>query len=310
MAFRRPLFIDGSGNVQEMNDTQIGQIRSQVGYLYSLNPSVTLSVVGSGGNLGSYTDTRLQAGAFRTFTTRFPTEAETAEPSVVTISYSRINETVASTSQPADTNSVAFPAFLNGSNLQAMTATDIYDTFISPAISTLVSGSTGSAQGGTYFVSSSSLVQGSTLVSGTTVFDDTRANVGAYTAGGIPEALDQPTTIANYWLHRINGSGPVSYTTPLYVTGSSHLQAYSTINFNSLMSDFVRHAAAAITGLRIRYSINGSGTNRGTGMANTILNGSGNYQTRFVNGDDYRAQEFPNGTAVTAATHFLRIYSV
>jgi hypothetical protein len=42
-------------------------------------------------------------------------------------------------------------------------------------------------------------------------------------------------------------------------------------------------------------------------MANTILNGAGNYQTLFVNADDYRAQEFPNGTAVTANTYFLRI---
>ena len=40
-------------------------------------------------------------------------------------------------------------------------------------------------------------------------------------------------------------------------------------------------------------------------MADTILNGSGNYQTRQVNNDDYRAQEFPNGSATTAATILL-----
>ena len=43
-------------------------------------------------------------------------------------------------------------------------------------------------------------------------------------------------------------------------------------------------------------------------MGDTILNGSGNRQTRFVNADDYRAQEFPDGTPVTAATYFLRIH--
>ena len=42
-------------------------------------------------------------------------------------------------------------------------------------------------------------------------------------------------------------------------------------------------------------------------MGDTILNGSGNYQTRYVNTDDYRAQEFPDGTAVTANTYYLRI---
>ena len=43
-------------------------------------------------------------------------------------------------------------------------------------------------------------------------------------------------------------------------------------------------------------------------MVDTILDGSGNYQTRFVNTDDYRAQEFPNGSVTTAATYYLRIH--
>ena len=51
----------------------------------------------------------------------------------------------------------------------------------------------------------------------------------------------------------------------------------------------------------------GSGNTRGSGMADTRLNGSGNYQTRQINTDDYRAQEFPDGTATTIATYYLRI---
>ena len=42
-------------------------------------------------------------------------------------------------------------------------------------------------------------------------------------------------------------------------------------------------------------------------ISNTILNGSGNYQTLQVGADDYRAQEFPDGTPVTATTYFLKI---
>ena len=34
-------------------------------------------------------------------------------------------------------------------------------------------------------------------------------------------------------------------------------------------------------------------------MVDTILDGSGNYQTRQVNNDDYRAQELPNGSVST-----------
>ena len=50
----------------------------------------------------------------------------------------------------------------------------------------------------------------------------------------------------------------------------------------------------------------GSGNTRGTAMVNTKLDGSGNYQT-LQSGDDYRAQEFPNGTAQTISTYNLRI---
>ena len=48
------------------------------------------------------------------------------------------------------------------------------------------------------------------------------------------------------------------------------------------------------------------GTTRGTAMVDTRLDGSGNYQTRQV-GDDYRAQEFPNGSNSTITTYNLRI---
>ena len=43
-------------------------------------------------------------------------------------------------------------------------------------------------------------------------------------------------------------------------------------------------------------------------MVDTKLNGAGNYQQEYVNAtDDYRSQEFPNGSAVTISTYNLRI---
>ena len=42
-------------------------------------------------------------------------------------------------------------------------------------------------------------------------------------------------------------------------------------------------------------------------MVDQRLNGSGAYQQRFVNANDYRAQEFPNGTLTTINTYFLKI---
>ena len=84
MAVRSPLKND-SGNVKEMTSAEVDQIVDQIVYQYSLNPSVSLSVVSSGGSLGSITDTRLQAGAMSQTNSSFPTEAQTAEPSIVTV---------------------------------------------------------------------------------------------------------------------------------------------------------------------------------------------------------------------------------
>jgi hypothetical protein len=307
MAVRVPLYYD-AGNLREMSPTQVNEIIAQVSYQYSLNPSVTLSVVTSGGTLSGLpiSDTRKQAGAYRTFVNRFPTEGETDEPGTVTVNYARLNESVASLTEPTDTNSRLYPLFNNAGNIQSMSSTDMYDTFILPAIDNLTSGSTGTAQGGTYRIHTSTSLANHTLISSTAVFKDTRANTSKYTAGGIPEALDQSQTISNFYLFRINGASS-SYTAPVYIRSDAQIQTYDTGTFNGLLQSLVRYAAASKSGTRIRYNINGSGNNRGSGMTNTILNGSGNYQTRFANADDYRAQEFPNGSPVTANTYYLRI---
>ena len=76
---------------------------------------------------------------------------------------------------------------------------------------------------------------------------------------------------------------------------------------NSLLQEWIRYTAVSSTdGYKIVYGYS-SGNNRGTGMGDTRLNGSGNYQTRFVNANDYRAQEFPNGSATTINTYYLKI---
>ena len=64
-------------------------------------------------------------------------------------------------------------------------------------------------------------------------------------------------------------------------------------------------ATSSGDGYEINYSYS-TGTNRGSGMVDTVLNGTGDYQTLQV-GDDYRAQEFPDGATSTAATYYLRI---
>ena len=68
MAVVKPLFETG-GNLQEMNSTKVDELIARAAYQYSLSPSVTLSVTGSGGSLGTINGTRKSAGAQSTSST-------------------------------------------------------------------------------------------------------------------------------------------------------------------------------------------------------------------------------------------------
>tara|TARA_Y100000004_G_scaffold190129_1_gene246777 strand:+ start:466 stop:1395 length:930 start_codon:yes stop_codon:yes gene_type:complete len=306
MAVRTPLKND-SGNLKQMTSTEVDNIIDQIIYQYSLNPGVELEVVGSGGSVGTVNDTRLQAGAQSTSATSAPSEATTAEPSIVTVSYSKVNETSTAVDAVTDTGTL-FPVFLDSSNnIQAMSMQDMLDTFMHPAIDLLTSGSTTTQQAGTYQVATSTSVAGNTLVSSTPIFLDTRADTSLYSAGSIPETQDQPKTITSFYLHRINGTDN-SYTLPIYIAGDNHIQEYPETAFETMIQNLIRDVAKNSTnGYSINYTFGGSGASRGSGLVDTRLDGSGNYQTRFVNADDYRAQEFPNGTAQTISTTFLKI---
>ena len=213
MAVRQPLYYNSSNQIQAMTTAMVDEIVDQIVYQYSQNPSVTLSVVGSSGSLDAMSDTRLQAGAASTSATAFPSEATTAEPSVVTVSYDKITETRATVTPTADTGKI-WPVYYNSSNqIQAMNLADVKDTFLHPAIDLLSSGSTGTQQGGTYHITTSS----AGAVSATAVFANTQADTSAYTAGGIGETLDQPTTLTSYYLHQLAGSD-TSYTLPLFTS--------------------------------------------------------------------------------------------
>jgi len=307
MATRNPL-VYSSGNLVEMTSAQVDAVVDNIVYQYSQSPSVTLSVVGSGGSLGTITDTRLKAGTVSTSASSFPGSGTTQDPQTVTVNYDKVSQSVASVTPTADTGTTWPVYYTSGGEIHAMPLADIKDTFLHPAIDLLTSGSTGTQQGGTYFVSSNASESGATEVSGssTPIFVDTRANTGAYASGSIGDhALDNPTTITSYYLHRVNGATS-SYDNLLNIDGSNHLQQTGS-SFDTLCQEWIRATASASTdGYTIRYNFNGSGTTRGSGMANTVLDGS-NYQTRQVNGDDYRAQEFPSGSVTTAATHTLKI---
>ena len=93
----------------------------------------------------------------------------------------------------------------------------------------------------------------------------------------------------------------------MLIDGSNNIQTYPEATFESLMQEWVRYtAASSADGYALSYSYS-TGSNRGSGMADTKLDGSGNYQQRYVNTDDYRTQEFPDGTATIINTYYLKI---
>ena len=316
MTVRAPLKYVDANNLQEMSSAEVTAWVDHICYLYGGNPSVTLTVdTGSAQNLQAMSDTRLQAGSASTSTSAFVAEGSTAEPSTVTVTYDRVNQNYASVSPTSDSGTT-WPVYFDSSSksIIAMSLADIKDTFLHPAIDKLISGSESDTTAGTYTITdSSTAATGYTVVDASNpVFTDTRADTSAYTAGGIPETLDQPTTITNYYLHRRNqgSDGFSSLAVPLIIADSGQTLTAQTTEtvIEGLFTEWIRETASESSdGYQIVYSIGTSGgSTRGTGMVDTKLNGSGNYQTRQV-GDDYRSQEFPNGTAATITTYNLRI---
>ena len=312
MTSRTPLYVNASNDLQEMTAGQIVDIQERMIYYYGSDPSVALSVdTGSAQNLDAMSDTRKSAGATSQSASAFVAEGTTAEPGTVTVSYDRVGmtQTTSGHSQPSGTT--AFPVYYDTSSVSiiAMTQTDILDTFVQPAIDLLVSGTESNNTAGTYTVTdSSSAATNYTVVDGSNpIFTDTRADTSAYSADGIPETLDQPSTITNYYLHRRNAATSTPSVFPVLIDGTALKQMNNTLVDSELGSLLRYWAAASDDGYKIAYTIATSGgTTRGTAMVDTRLDGAGNYQTRQV-GDDYRSQEFPNGSAGTITTYNLRI---
>lgn len=310
MAVRRPVYLN-NGNIQQMDDTMFGLLKDRFRYEFQQATTIGINVVSSGGNLGTMTDTRMQAGASTTRADRFSTEAETNEPSQVSISYSKMNMNVSTApSITSDDGKRYFCYIDDDANVQAMTYQDVLDSIVRPVIDELTNGSNTNQQAGTYFIDTNATASGDeTLVSGTPVFIDTRENVSAYTSSGIGETQDQPTTINSYYLKKNTISSPSLSVLPLKIRGDNDIQEFTLAEVNTIANELMRNETIdSAGGYKIRYNINGTGTNVGSGMIDTRLTGgSGNYQTRYVNTNDYRAQEFPDGTATTISTYFLKI---
>ena len=299
MAAQIPVKIS-SNNLKQMSTDDKAAIVARAKWLYLADQSVLVTQVGSSGTLDAMNDTRTQAGAATSDATNFHTAAETGDVSTITVAYDKLSAaTTGSLSFADDAATTRFPVYVDGSNnLRAMTAQEMYDTYASDTIDAIIAAQP--YQIGT----STTAPSGYTNVSTTAVFTDTRANGAAYTAAGIAETRDQPTTITNYYLHRATGSETDYSANPCYINGDNNIREYTEAEFDAIMKEMIRNVAVNLTSHKIRYYIGGSGTNMGSGMVDTKLNSSA-YATLQV-GDDYRAQEFPAGSAATINTYYLK----
>ena len=314
MAVVRPVYFN-SGNIQRMDDTMFNSLKNKFRYEFQQASPITLSVVNSGGNLSGLplTDTRMISGTATSNASRFPNEGETGEPTSVSVSFSRINQSVGSAPSITSDDGKRYFAYIDDNNdIKAMNYGDMLDTLVRPVIDELVSGSNTSNQAGTYFIdTTTSLSANQTLVSSTPVFIDTKANLSAFSTSNIPSSgtMDNPTNANSYYLKKNTMSSPTLGAFPIKIRSDNDLQEFNHTDITNMANELIRNEVISSTGgYKIRYNIGGTGTSKGSGMADTRLTGgSGNYQTRYVNTNDYRAVEFPDGTLNTINTYFLKI---
>ena len=307
MAVRRPLILTGDNDLIEMTDAQIDAVKDRCRYLYGANPSVTLSYANTGNLSPQMRDNRKIAGDDATSISAIPPASVTDDIGDTHEDYDHINQNVSNVSATPDINNIAFPIYYTGSNIKTMSLTDFRDTFILPAIDTLTSSSN---QPGMFRIHNDTTLGGHTRIGSTIqyVFQDTRADADEYTAAGIPEDVDQPTVINKYYIYKKDNISPPSMEEMLFVRNSdNNLQEYTQSAIDALLQNEIRNCAANVASTRIRYNINGSGTTMGTSMVDTRLDGTGEHAGADYGGDDYRAQEFPNGNPQTVNTWTLRV---
>ena len=317
MTARNPLYYD-SGNLIEMSSAQLLEWQRKAISMYAANPSVTVSQVSSSGTISpQMDDTRFRSSAATQQNSSHPGSGSLT---TVTTSFDRISQSITNPSVLSDTGK-SFPVYYDSGTIQAMSLTDFLDTFIKPAIVLMCASSEANTGdfGGCFSISTSSTAaSGFTNTSTTAVFIDTRADTGSYSSGQIGTSgtfQDHSSTVTSYFLNSQDATAISPSQNLLYIDGDNNLKEYATsgddaADITDVLEQFIRDLAASddsASGHNIRYNINGSGQTRGTSMVDTKLDGSGSETNRFVGGDDYRSQKFPNGSNATISTYNFKI---
>ena len=319
MAVVKPLFINSDNNLQEMTDAQVLLHKQKAIYQYSLDPSALLTVVSnSGANMAAITDTRLKSGVSVVSVSADPSGSAGAPSATTDVSFDKINFAYdTSSGQTEDSDNRAFPIYRNSDgDIRAMSLDDMKDTFLHPAIDLMVvadASADDSNVAGTYRIHTASSLTDFTEVSGanTAIFTDTTST--GFAAGSIGTAGTTQTgsssSVQSFFLLRRNGTDVDTNSIKLaQINSDGDIQEYSD-GGTELLGNWLKFTAGQSgDGYKITYAIGASvsGTQRGSSILNKQL-GSTVTSTTLVNADDYRAQQFPSGSATTTNTYLFKI---
>tara|TARA_R110002167_G_C12638400_1_gene648160 strand:- start:685 stop:1653 length:969 start_codon:yes stop_codon:yes gene_type:complete len=319
MAVVKPLFINSDNNLQEMTDAQVLLHKQKAIYQYSLDPSALLTVVSnSGANMAAITDTRLKSGVSVVSVSADPSASTSAPSATTDVSFDKINFAYdTSSGQTEDNDNRAFPIYRNSDgDIRAMSLSDMKDTFLHPAIDLMVvadASADDSNVAGTYRIHTASSLTDFTEVSGanTAIFTDTTST--GFAAGSIGTAGSTQTgsssSVQSFFLLRRNGTDVDTNSIKLaQINSDGDIQEYSD-GGTELLGNWLKFTAGQSgDGYKITYAIGASvsGTQRGSSILNKQL-GSTVTSTTLVNADDYRAQQFPSGSATTTNTYLFKI---
>ena len=347
MAVRLPLLTQDDEAIKEWTNADRDQVFKRIAYCYANNPSVALSVVASNGNISPVmNDTRMQSGTAHTSVgnqnttndgdAEYVQESSTGEPTSRTeATYDKIHETTSNpnlnwgqTSYPGnfeipsgpkpvyyEGRTTGNPGTNGGYSIREMAFQDILDTFITPVVTHIETGNAGVFCGGAFFISTATTLSNCTNLG--TVYTDTISDVNTFDAGSIGTSGTVQTGTAtgdvDYQLFKNDGVEE-TYRLPLVIDYTSNgvndpagLREMTQTEFQAFFCPLIRQQIYNGTGNTLRYNINGSGTTKGSAMTDTRLDGSGTWNKRFVNANDYRSQEFPNGTRQTVETWTLKV---
>ena len=331
MTVRRALVTKNDEAIKEYTDSDRDQIHKRIARCYADNPSVKVQYLSNNtGNLSGMMDTRFRSGPAARNTsgnwpqvTSYPTEGQTGEPEEINIqnwdriSNTRIDPNVGFVNTYPG-HWVAKPVYMEHDNsIREMNMQDIIDTFITPVVGYIESGTTSDFAGGTYFISTSTSETNCTQQG--IAFQDTVTALSLYSSGSIGTAgtyqsHEDTGNRITYYLHKNNGVLE-TYRLPLVIDKTSNgrnnpagLREMTQAEFNQFFSSLIRQQIYNGAGNTLSYNLNGSGTTKGTAMTNRSMSGvSGQYTIRTASANDYRAQEFPNGSITVKSTFRLKL---